>query len=67
MKTISFELGEVVAIDEEIGTIVELYGLKAEGKDNVYEMAKVKLSYGEIHDYLLVDLGKIVNNKVDST
>ena len=55
-----FRVGEVVAIDEELGTIIELYGLQAEGSDQVHRMASVKMENGEICEYLLVDLGRVV-------
>jgi len=60
MESASFKIGEVVAVDERIGTILEIYGLQAKGRENVNEMASVEMSNGEVCEYLLGDLGRIV-------
>ena len=59
MKLKTFEVGEVVAVDETIGTIIELYGLQAEGNEHANEMASIRMENGEVYEYLLIDLGRI--------
>lgn len=60
MEFNAFSVGEVVAIDEHLGIIVELYGLQPSEGGRISKMASVEMSDGEIHEYLLTDLGRIV-------
>ena len=56
-----FKIGETVVVDEEEhATIVQLYSLRAEGSNRLHDMARVRMEDGEVREYFLVDLGRIV-------